>query len=314
MQTKDFRLDLKAINDDGTFEGYLSVYGVVDLGNDVVEKGAFTKTIQENKGVVPLCHNHDTDKDMGLLHLEDDEIGLKVRGEMFIDESPLARERHAMAKKYHAAGRPVGLSIGYKAIKSVAEKGIRHLKELKLYEGSMTLWPMLPVAQISAIKSQGGKSDFLEELDEIQTRAMRYMMMDALGCSLYDTLYDLEMSADQKIQASSDSIDQFKAAYLEFLPAMLALMGEMDGMEMASAKQRDAKAGRMLSAMNRTMIEEAIAKLQALLDAADGTSTEEAADPSPAAAETKSEPESDALHSWLPDALADFKSRLAAIQ
>lgn len=313
MQTKDFKLELKSVNDDGTFDGFLSVYDVVDLGNDTADKGCFTKTIQENRGLLPLCHNHDVDKDMGLLHLGDSDHGLSVRGEMFIEESALARERHAMAKRYHAAGRPVGLSIGYKAIKSVMEKGIRHLKEVRLYEGSMTLWPMLPVAQITSIKAEG-KSDFLTELDEAQTRAMRYMMLDALSCSLCDALYELTMSAEDKIQASSDSIDQFKSAYMEFLPKLLTLMGEMQAMEMASAKAYDIKAGRMLSAMNRTMIQEAITKLQALLDAADGTSTEEAADPAPAAAETKSEPEGNALHSWLSESLAAFESQLAAIQ
>ena len=307
MQTKDFRFELKALAEDGTFEGYLSVFNVVDLGNDVVEPGAFTKTIQEQKGIVPLLWQHQTDKPIGTLSLQEDQYGLKVAGKLLLDVQQ-GREAYTLVK----SGVIKGLSIGFEAIKKQVDKGIRRLKEIRLYEGSIVTFPMLPIAQITAVKSADMKSDFLEELQEIQTRAMRYMMMDALSCSLCDTLYDPEMGSDQKIQASSDSIDQFKTAYLEFLPNMLALMGDMGGMEMASAKQRDAKAGRVISAMNRTMIEEAIAKLQALLDAADGTSTEEAADPAPAAAETKHEP--DALHSWLPSALDEFKAQLAAIQ
>lgn len=309
MQTKDFKFELKALGDDGTFEGYLSVFNVIDLGNDVVEPGAFTKTIQEQKGVVPLLWQHRTDKPIGTLTLQEDQYGLKVNGKLLL-EVQQGHEAYTLVK----SGVIKGLSIGFEAIKKQVDKGIRKLKEIRLYEGSIVTFPMLPIAQITAIKSIDGKSDFATELQEIQTRAMRYMMLDALSCSLCDALYEMSMSAEEKIQASSDSIDQFKTAYMDFLPNMFALMAEMAGMEMNSAKAQDIKAGRMISAANRTMIEEAIARLQALLDAADGTSAEEAADPAPVAAETKHEPEGNALHSWLSESLAAFESQLAAIQ
>lgn len=303
MQTKDLRLELKAVNDDGTFEGYLSVYDVVDLGNDVVEKGAFTKTISENKGQVPLLWNHDSTQDMGLLSLIDDAHGLKVSGDMFIVESPLAREKHAMAKRYHEAGRPVGLSIGYEAIKKVMDKGLRRLKEVKLYEGSMTLFPMLPVAHLTSIKSGERKDDFLTELDEAQTRAMRYMMIDALSCSLCETLYDQALSPDDKATASDESIQQFRATYADLLPKLLTLMEDNSWAYMS------AKAGRVISSANRTMLQEAISKLQALLDASEVTSTE--APTEKAAATPKSEPEP--LHSWLSAMRVDFETQLAAL-
>ena len=55
---KDFlevKSDLKAYDDDdenkeyGEFEGYGSVFGNKDLGNDVIEKGAFSKSITPKK-------------------------------------------------------------------------------------------------------------------------------------------------------------------------------------------------------------------------------------------------------------------------
>lgn len=285
MQTKDFRFELKSVNENGTFEGYLSVYGVVDLGNDVVEKGAFTKTISENNGRVPLLWNHDSSKDIGLLHLSDDAHGLKVSGDMFIVESPLARERHAMAKRYHEAGRPVGLSIGYEAIKKDMVQGVRHLRELRLHEGSMTLFPMLPVAQLTGIKSIGHKDDFLTELDEAQTSAMRYLMMQALSSALCDILYDQALPADQKISASDESIQQFRTTYTDLLPKLLALMDE----EGRTWSYMSAKAGRVLSSANRTMVEEAIERLKALLESAD-TSTEVVI-PEKTAAQLSVEPE-----------------------
>lgn len=298
-ETKDCKLELKAVNDDGTFSGYLSVYDVVDLGNDLVEKGAFTKTIQENKGVIPLLHNHDLDRDMGLLHLSDDEYGLKVDGEMFVAESALARERHAMAKKYHAAGRPVGLSIGYEAVKKLQDKGIRRLKELKLYEGSMTLWPMLPVAQIESIKtllSGETKGDFATEFQRIQVVSMRGQMMNALYWALDSIVYGYDgmqsLSAEEKVQATQDSIDQFRTAYLENLPVLLEMWGEKSAQMIA-----EQKAGRRISASTRADIEDAISKLSALLQGEETTSDEEAGKSLSGAATETNEP--DALHSMV---------------
>ena len=179
MQTKDFKFELKALAEDGTFEGYLSVFNVIDLGNDVVEPGAFTKTIQEQKGTVPLLWQHRTDKPIGTLTLEEDQYGLKVNGKLLL-EVQQGREAYTLVK----SGVIKGLSIGFEAIKKQVEKGVRRLKEIRLYEGSIVTFPMLPIAQITGIKSLEDKSDFLTELEEAQTRSMGYMMMDALGLSL----------------------------------------------------------------------------------------------------------------------------------
>jgi HK97 family phage prohead protease len=274
VQTKDFRLEIKAVGEDGTFEGYLSVYDVVDLGNDLVEKGAFTKTIQEQKGLVPMLWAHDQKQPLGVLHLEDDDTGLKVNGEFFLEESEKAREIHAMSKKFHEKGRPMGLSIGYEAIKKEVKAGIRRLKELKLHEGSPTLFPMLPVAQITAIKTQsdGSKSDFATEFERIQLSAMRVMMCEALYSSLDSILWDWsgDMDAAAKVQASDESIMQFHAGYTEFLPKLLEMWGEK------KQSESEQKAGRRLSASSRAQVEEAITKLQALLQDDSATSDEEA--------------------------------------
>ncbi len=268
-ETKDFPLELKAVNEDGTFEGYLSVYGEVDLGNDLVEPGAFTKTLSQNKGMVPLLWNHDDGSPLGMLYLTDDAYGLKVKGEMFVNEVPKAAEIHAAAKRFQAAGRNMGLSIGYQALQKSFEEGIRHLKEVKLWEGSMTLFPMLTSAQVTSMKTRRGaeqKDDFQSELEEIQLCWMRSMMMDALDGALCDILYDGTVPADEKVTASGESIDQFRAAYLQFLPDYLAMLGQMSPMEAMSAlKLRSTKAGRRNSAADAAVLKEIIAKLQALL-------------------------------------------------
>ena len=39
-------LDTKAVSDNGVFEGYASTFGERDLGGDIVEAGAFTKSLK----------------------------------------------------------------------------------------------------------------------------------------------------------------------------------------------------------------------------------------------------------------------------
>jgi phage head maturation protease len=53
-EVKDFKFQVKSVNEDGTFEGYSAVYGNVDLGGDVVEPGAFTKTLSDRKNQPPF--------------------------------------------------------------------------------------------------------------------------------------------------------------------------------------------------------------------------------------------------------------------
>lgn len=298
MQTKDFQFKVEAFDDEaGTFEGFLSVYNLVDYGNDLVEPGAFEKTIKE-KPTVPMLWQHDEKQPIGLLELQDNPKGLWVKGK-FLLEIDKAREAYALVK----AGVIRGLSIGYRAVQKQTVKGVRHLKEVMLFEGSVVTFPMNAAAQIATVKAMldgERKADFLAELEEIRLRTLGWMMMDALHSALYDNLFDSEMDAAGKLEASGASIDQFRAAYMEYLPQYLAMVGEM------GAEENDAKAGRRISAASRSQIEEAILKLQALLVDDDSTSTEDVV--MPEAAKSADEPDALNLHSWLQSFSEELKA------
>lgn len=303
---KTFSLKLDGpITPEGTFTGYLSVYNVVDLGKDLVEPGAFTKTIKDNNSKVPMFINHDPNQTVGMLTLTDDEHGLKVAGEMYIDVNPLAAQWHATAQRFAEAGRAMGLSIGYNTVKSIKENGIRKLKELKLHEGSLTPLPMCQEALLTAVKSlRDSKSEFTDELAEAQIWGMHCMMMDALDSSLCNIRWTSDGSAAEKLQAASDSIDDFKTDYLGYLPNYFDLTGVKQ-----TPKE---KAGRRISAASRSQIEDAIAQLQALLaeEADDTAGTAAAVTPDAKAATPISEP--DELHSMVETFAEKLKAALAA--
>jgi hypothetical protein len=67
MQHNDFRFELKSVSEaDGSFTGLASTYGNVDLGNDEVIPGAFSKTLRDAKGPWPLLAGHDPKEQIGL--------------------------------------------------------------------------------------------------------------------------------------------------------------------------------------------------------------------------------------------------------
>lgn len=76
-------LEVKALNK-REFEGYGSVFGNKDWGNDVVMPGAFSKTLSEHKGdgTLPMMFwMHDPSRIPGKwLTMEEDERGLYVKG------------------------------------------------------------------------------------------------------------------------------------------------------------------------------------------------------------------------------------------
>lgn len=275
MNTKDFKFELKASSDEtGTFEGILSVYNVVDLGNDMVLPGAFTKTIKENAGVVPMLWQHKSDEPIGQLELSDSPEGLMVKGNIAL-EVARGREAYTLLKR----GVIKGLSIGYEAVKKNTEKGIRMLKEVRLWEGSVVTFPMLPAAQVTTVKSMVEGKDFVSEMAAAETYARRYMMVEALCTALARCAWSSDETAEEMMQESSDSIDQFKAAYMAFLPAWCDLMG-------MKAKLFDAaKDGIVPTAADVEQFTEIISKFQALMARKADTSIEEAVpDPNPGAA------------------------------
>lgn len=146
---RQFQFELKSVGEDGTFTGLASTYNNVDLGGDAVMPGAFTKTLAEKRGQVPVLMGHDTASPIGLATVTDSPQGLVVKGELVL-EADGAASAYALLKK----GVIKGLSIGYDTVKSVMDGGVRKLSELKLWEISLTAFPMNPEAVITSVKSE----------------------------------------------------------------------------------------------------------------------------------------------------------------
>jgi len=158
MDRKACALDLKAAPaEDGTFEGYASVFGVVDQGYDVVERGAFVKSLARRKP--KMLWQHEMDKPIGVWdEVREDERGLYVKGRL-LTEVAKGREALALLK----AGAIDSMSIGYRTVEATMEQGdrmIRKLLEVDLFEISIVTFPMLPDAKVTGVKSITTERDF----------------------------------------------------------------------------------------------------------------------------------------------------------
>lgn len=162
------KIDIKALSDDGEFEGYGSTFGNVDRGMDRVLPGAFRATLKERPlNSIKLLRDHDTRKLAGQwLELAEDDRGLKVRGRLFMKEgrdgTDLGRETYTLLK----AGALDALSIGYRTVKAKWDEdtSVRDLIELDLWEVSVVTFPMNELASVDAVKRDGFTPREIERL------------------------------------------------------------------------------------------------------------------------------------------------------
>src|SRR5690606_27708003 len=148
LEKLGLRFEVKQLDEAGVFEGYAAVFGNEDLGGDVIEPGAFKKTLKENP-TLPILWQHDVREPIGVsLEAYEDGKGLRVKGQLNLETSR-GREAYALLKQ----GALRGLSIGYDTIKEAWHGSVRRLKEIRLWEWSLVTFPMNPRAQVTAVKA-----------------------------------------------------------------------------------------------------------------------------------------------------------------
>ena len=109
----DLECDYKELeaDDDGSFEGYASVFNNKDLGNDVIKQGSFSNTIKSKKPKqIKLLYQHKTDEPIGVIDsLAEDTRGLKIKGRLAMGTQK-GREVFELMKM----GALDSMSIGYR--------------------------------------------------------------------------------------------------------------------------------------------------------------------------------------------------------
>ena len=172
---KSSPLRLKAIDEAGVFEGYGSVFNVVDDVRDVVVPGAFAASLARHgaEGTRPkgLWQHRWDCPILTWSEMREDARGLRVRGQLLLDIQQ-AREAHALMR----AGELDGLSIGFECsdieyarpdefeqkfgfglapapyAMQPGEK-VRVLKGIDLWEVSLVTFPACRPARVETVKA-----------------------------------------------------------------------------------------------------------------------------------------------------------------
>lgn len=169
MKTKhlEIPLEIKSVDENGTFTGYGSVFHNEDSYGDIVRPGAFKKTLEKwaAKGrFPPMLWQHWRGDPIGVFtQMREDERGLYVEGKLLIADIAKAREAYALLKEKGLGG----MSIGYREIATRQnEDGTQDLLELDLWEVSVVTFPANEAATVDNIKADF--SDGLPTLPEFE--------------------------------------------------------------------------------------------------------------------------------------------------
>ncbi|PRX16932.1 prohead peptidase [Orenia metallireducens] len=197
MQYKTKRVPFELKNFDqetGIFTGYAAVFGNVDDGGDLIQPGAFTKTLKHNKDRIKICWQHDPYSPIGKpIEMKEDKKGLFVKGQ--ISNTSLGKDVKILLKD----GVINELSIGYDTVKKEWKDGVRHLKELKLYEFSPVTWAMNDEALITSVKANEDIKEVLTKTIELLDRLLEKTEVKEKDSS------ELEM---ERLVTSIDSLEK----------------------------------------------------------------------------------------------------------
>jgi HK97 family phage prohead protease len=155
--------------DTGEISGYGAVFGNIDNHGDVIEPGAFAKSLADHlagRTRPVMLWNHNPDRPIGAWEsFVEDATGLKLSGRINTDVQA-GREALSLIKQ----GAVAGLSIGYRVMPGGAQldgrTGVRRLKSVALHEVSITPFPSNRLATITEAKSFGSARDFEHFLRE----------------------------------------------------------------------------------------------------------------------------------------------------
>ena len=171
----------------GIVKGYGSVFGNVDSDNDIVQKGAYSRTIKNNGSRVKYLYQHDITKPIGRMkELEEDEYGLKFIAE--IPKTTFGTEILELLKYNVIDENSVGMQV---LDREHREDGVRVITEAKLYEISAVTIAANDQAKILDVKGKSEQIDYYtKRFDNLIKLVRKGNITDDLG---YLVEYELEV-------------------------------------------------------------------------------------------------------------------------
>jgi len=203
FKTKDISYEVKDMDmTKGQVILYASRFNNIDSDGDIIELGAFAKTIKENgpegKNRIKHLYQHDSWNPIGKpLDMSEDSSGLLIT-------SYISDIKNGDYRKLYEQGIITEHSIGFIPMKEEhdREANINHIKEVKLFEYSSVTWGANEDTPVVGMKG----------MNQIEKSAFLVKRMDALSKALSCGTF-----TDETFVQIQTHYEQVKAAILETL-------------------------------------------------------------------------------------------------
>ena len=235
--------------DEGIWECYASTFNdAPDSYGDVVDKGAFSKTIKEMADRIKNLWNHSAMEPIGRpLVIKEDSTGLFSQNKL-----SLGVQRAREVRELMSDGVINEVSIGYDTITSKMDGVIRHLKEVRLWDISPVTFAANPNATVLSVKSI---YDELAELLNVPIlgksgRVLSAVNKDKVQAALSALQALLDSAGDEEPDKSTPETTEGKEAAKEIIeiidaPELDAILSRID------AKQAERRIDAVLATIRR---------------------------------------------------------------
>ena len=121
--------------------GYAALFDIADAARDTIRRGAFARTLAEQRGPYPLYWQHRPDQRIGWVETAgEDERGLRVVASI---DNPAGRAARLLRERAVS-----GLSFGYRARGYRRTPEGRELADIELFEVSVVTYPLQQEARV----------------------------------------------------------------------------------------------------------------------------------------------------------------------
>jgi len=150
------KFELKILHDDDPdfvfLEGYASTFDNLDLEGDIIQKGAFIRSL--SKRIPKFLWQHKLTEPIGpIIEIFEDNKGLFFRSKLPKADSLVSGRVIPQVKAGSIDSISIGFSVVDFEIKEVDNKKIRLLKEIELWEISLVTIPANPQAIVTSIQN-----------------------------------------------------------------------------------------------------------------------------------------------------------------
>lgn len=204
MRRKTTDLSIKELNESGHFSGFGSIFGNRDRQADIVERGAFTKSLElhRSKGTSPvLLWMHDQSQPIGkFTRITENERGLHVEGQLAL-KTARGAEAYELLQMEAVRGLSIGFTVPANGSEYDHNTKSNRLKQIDLHEISIVSIPANEDALIAEVKSAIDDKTSLERF--LRNAGMSRSQAKALIAGGYGALNPRD--ADTELASLNDS-------------------------------------------------------------------------------------------------------------